>query len=137
MTTFSVSIAESSLDIEQARDIRRSALCGELNWPREIVSDPADLDATLAIAMLGAKPVASARLIRRDGVDHIELLAVLERFRKMGIGRSLLEVLEKKSGQAVHVLAPGPESAFFEHCGYRRQAEGGAAAVFLVKKPPN
>ena len=110
--------AASLLDIEQVKDIRRSVLCGELNWPRETVEDPADSGAILFLASLGPKPVACARLIVREGETHIECVAVLARFRRMGIGRALMAALEAKAGASTHVLVAGPNQAFFEACAY-------------------
>jgi ribosomal protein S18 acetylase RimI-like enzyme len=118
MTSLQVALASSTLDLEQARDLRRSVLCGELNWPREVVEDPADLESMVLLACLGPKPVGSARLIRRDGQYHIECLAVLERFRRQGIGRALLSFAEAKAQSCVVALVTGTDIAFFERCGY-------------------
>jgi GNAT superfamily N-acetyltransferase len=118
VTQAQVILASSNLDLEQARDLRRSVLCGELNWPREVVDDPADAQGSVFLAMLGPKPVGSARLIQREGKFHVECLAVLERFRRQGIGRALLSSMEQRAQSCVVVLAQGAHVEFFEHCGY-------------------
>ena len=118
MSLFSVHEAASQLDIEQVRDIRRSVLCGELNWPREAVEDPVDAKGILFLASAGHKPVASLRLVRREGKFQVECLAVLERFRRQGIGRALLEAAEAKAKACCQAHVIGPNRAFFEACGY-------------------
>jgi GNAT superfamily N-acetyltransferase len=123
VTGLKVSVATSSLDIEQVRDLRRSVLCGEMNWSREWVEDPSDAKAVLALASVGQKPVASARLAERDGKFYVEVLAVLERFRRQGIGRRLMSTLEQwtqeRKGSGLSVLAPSSIAPFFEHLGYQ------------------
>jgi ribosomal protein S18 acetylase RimI-like enzyme len=118
LTGLVIAEAASALDIEQVRDIRRSVLCGELNWPRETVEDPADSGAILFLASLGPKPLASARLIKREGQWHIESLAVLQRFRRQGIGRALLAAMEARAASSTHIFQLGPNQAFFSSCGY-------------------
>lgn len=133
MSSVSVAPAQSPLDIEQVRDLRRSVLCGELNWPREFVDDPADSGASLFLASLGAKPVGSARLSIHDGAGQAELLAVLPRFRRQGIGRLLLEALEaearKRSLSCLRSLAVGDSRAFFEACGYQAAKDATKATL--------
>jgi GNAT superfamily N-acetyltransferase len=116
----------TALDLAQARDLRRSVLCGELNWPRELVEDPVDEASFLVLASLGPKPLGSARLARRGADFHIEVLAVLDRFRRQGLGRALVAALEQeaRSAQARTILAltPPAQAPFFAHLGYA-QAE--------------
>jgi GNAT superfamily N-acetyltransferase len=127
-----VSLAKSPFDIEQVRDIRRSVLCGELNWPREVVEDPADLDpsASLFLASLGPKPLASARLIRREGAWHAEALAVLPHFRGQGAGRALLSALEDAANGRLWAAPTDAAAPFFEHCGYTAGIGPGSATFW-------
>lgn len=125
MTGLNLVFAQTALDIEQVRDIRRSVLCGELNWPRELVQDPSDNQGLLILASLGAKPVGSARLIQRDGKYQIEVFAVLDRFRRQGIGRAMLSALELRAQESVVIMHPGPDTSFFERCGYTRLEKQG------------
>jgi ribosomal protein S18 acetylase RimI-like enzyme len=123
MIDLRVVVASTNLDKEQVRDLRRSVLCGELNWPRESVEDPSDDRSVLLLASLGPKPVGCVRLQQEGHTFHIEVLAVLERFRKQGIGRRLVLELEKKAQEmgatAMAVLAPLSIAPFFEHLGYQ------------------
>ncbi len=111
--------AVSAFDLEQARDLRRSVLCGELDWPREAVLDPQDDSAAeVWLAWLQDKPVATARLALRDSQASLEALAVLPLYRRQGLGRQLilhLAALAKTQGQT-QLLALSPESpaAFFQ-----------------------
>jgi GNAT superfamily N-acetyltransferase len=117
-----ITFASSALEKAQIQDLRRSVLCGELHWPREIVEDDADGAAQLALATLGAKPVATGRLIEREGCFYLELVAVLQRFRALGIGRSLVEAIEARARQAgatrLRVLAPDSARDYFGKLGY-------------------
>jgi N-acetylglutamate synthase-like GNAT family acetyltransferase len=122
----SVNLATQSLEIEQVRDLRRSILCGELHWPREVVEEAADQGAFLALALLGAKPVGCARLHSDGGNWQLEALAVLQRFRKQGIGAALIRKLEatalQEGAQSLQVLAPQGLEPYFLKLGFTQKA---------------
>lgn len=122
MTSLTLSFCQARLDLEQARDLRRSVLCGELGWPREVVNDPADAQGQVALGLLGPKPVATARLAQRQGEWTIEAMAVLPAFRGKGIGRSLIETLELRARALgvlrLSLLCPESAQAYFERFAY-------------------
>ena len=117
-----IGFVSSSLERAQAEDLRRSVLCGELHWPREVVEEKGDSAAQLALVCLGPKAIATGRLIQREGFWHLELLAVLERFRKQGVGKRLVEALEERALQQgatrLRVLATEELCAYFGKMGY-------------------
>ena len=94
-----VHIVQSSMDVEQCFDIRRSVFCGILNKPSESVFDENDRDAIHALATKGNKPVGSGRVALRDGEWWMELVAVLPGFQGDGAGRSLVEALVAEAGR--------------------------------------
>jgi GNAT superfamily N-acetyltransferase len=110
----------SGLELEQARDIRRSVLCGECNWPREIVDGAQDEGAVLFLASLGPKPLGTLRLRVEGSEGILELLAVLDRFRGQGIGRELLEAAEAEAlSRGLRQLSvAAPNSALFSKLGF-------------------
>jgi len=89
MPSIQVRPAASSVDREQAFDIRRSVLCGELHLGREAARDPFDEEAFHLLALDGEKPVGTGRLLRRGSHWIIEHVAVLAPYRRQGTGRSL------------------------------------------------
>ncbi|MGH7441251.1 MAG: GNAT family N-acetyltransferase [bacterium] len=132
-----LALASSPLDREQARDLRRSVLCGELSWGRDAVDDGWDEDADLALAVSAGKPVGTARLIVREQRAWVDLCAVLPRCRRQGLGSALLAFLEVRVlGRGLSelwVLAPASSGPFFRAVGF--SAQGGEAEVLLLRKP--
>ncbi|MES2201809.1 MAG: GNAT family N-acetyltransferase [candidate division FCPU426 bacterium] len=135
---FNIHFATSDLDIEQVRDLRRSVLCGEFHWPRELVEDPVDRSSILALATLGPKPVGCARLCQRGSTWHIEVLAVLERQRGQGLGKAILATLEGRARNAgassLRVLCPPDLSPYFERQGYQGTEEASVLEKDLGKR---
>jgi GNAT superfamily N-acetyltransferase len=117
-------LTTSTLERELAQDLRRSILCGELNWGREAVDDGWDKDADVALILDGAgdKPVATGRLIRRAEQWCLDLVAVLPKHRRRGLGRELVDFLASLARQkgALHLLALASSDAvpFFQACGF-------------------
>jgi GNAT superfamily N-acetyltransferase len=126
---------EGPLDREQAQDLRRSVLCGELHYSRELVDDGQDAASGvwLALALAGPKPVGTLRL-QRQGAWMLEHLAVLPRWRRQGVGRALVQaaLISAAQAQAREVLACGPLSAgaFFGALGFNVRKQEGALQVW-------
>lgn len=117
----------SSLEREQAFDVRRSVLCGELHLGREAAHDADDASAQLVLAYAGEKPVGTGRLLSRGDQWLLEHLAVLPPYRRKGLGRLLVgyfEAAARDSGAADLVaVAPRSASAFFIAVGYGVEKE--------------
>jgi N-acetylglutamate synthase-like GNAT family acetyltransferase len=127
----------SSLEKEQAFDIRRSVLCGELHMNREAAQDEDDGTAYLAIAWEGEKPVGTGRLLQRGAFWQVEHLCVLPEQRKAGIGRSLLEHFlaqaQARGSQELVAVSPVSAQAFFHRLGFSLAASQGDISV--LKRP--
>lgn len=116
--------AQSRLEREQAGDLRRSVLCGELHLARAVVDDGLDQGpgVWLGLVCSGDKPVATLRLRLSLGQAQLEHLAVLGLFRRQGLGRLLVaEALKRvQAAGLTHCLAVGPSvaDAFFTQQGF-------------------
>lgn len=122
--SWSVVSAQSRLEREQAGDLRRSVLCGELHLSRAVVEDGLDQapGAWLGLVCSGDKPVATLRLRLSEGQAQLEHLAVLALFRRQGLGRLLVkEALQRAQAAGVErCFAVGPSVAdvFFTQQGF-------------------
>lgn len=129
--------ALSPLEREQAFDIRRSVLCGELHLNREAARDDEDESAYLAIAWQGEKPVATGRLLQRGAFWQLEHLCVLPEQRKSGFGRALLEHFatqaKAQGSQELLAVSPVAAQAFFIKAGFVLAASQGDISV--LKRP--
>ncbi|HXB96721.1 MAG TPA: GNAT family N-acetyltransferase [bacterium] len=127
MLDLSIRPAHSALEREQAFDIRRTVLCGELHLGREAARDPFDEQALILVAWLGEKPVATGRMVERAPWWVLEHLAVLGPWRRQGIGRALLAAFrrEAEAKSLPRLLAVGPSSAlpFLQAGGFRLENE--------------
>lgn len=120
--------ADGRLEREQAQDLRRSVLCGELHLHRDLVDDGLDSEPSvwLGVAWSGPKPVGTLRL-RRDGEACVlELLAVLPQQRRQHVARRLVEAALQQpllqGVQALNAVGPAAASVFFEAMGFEVQA---------------
>jgi GNAT superfamily N-acetyltransferase len=138
-------LTASPLERELACDLRRTVLCGELNWERDAVSDALDGDEAtdIALAFAGEKPVATARLTRGPGGSFLELLAVLPAHRGRGLGSALVEFLAARArglgAEELGVLAPRQLGPFFQARGFDLGHESGEIQYLkrdLVRHPP-
>ncbi|HTB21172.1 MAG TPA: GNAT family N-acetyltransferase [bacterium] len=129
-------LAASKLERELAQDLRRSVLCGELNWGREAVDDGWDQGADVALVSDREKPVATGRLLQRSQRWWLDLVAVLPRHRRQGLGRELAAFLaglaREKGADSLWVLAPPPSVPFFQACGFVRD-QGDSELCLMVR----
>ena len=127
----------SRLEKEQAFDIRRSVLCGELHMNREAAQDEDDADAYLALAWQGEKPVGTGRLLRRGPFWQVEHLCVLPEQRKTGVGRQLLEHFadhaRAQGSQELVAVSPVGAQVFFHRLGF--SLAGSQGDISVLKRP--
>lgn len=114
-TAFKIEGAGDRLAREQAADLRRSVLCGELHLSRALVEDGLDQaeGVWLGLAWAGDKPVATLRLRLEGGLGRVEHLAVLPSYRRQGLASALLLEARQRAvaAGALACLAIGPSSA--------------------------
>lgn len=127
----------SALDREQAFDLRRSVLCGELHMNRDAARDAEDEGAYLAIAWVGEKPSGTGRLLQRGTFWVVEHLCVLPEQRKTGIGRALLAHFQSQALargiQELTVVSPVGTQAFFLKEGF--VLAGSQGDISVLKRP--
>lgn len=125
--------ALSALEREQACDLRRSVLCGELHMGREAARDAEDDTAYLALVWDGEKPVGTGRLLAQGGLHQLQHLCVLPQYRRRGLGRLLVAHFEgvgREAGAAELVaVAPQGAQAFFVAAGFIVEKEDGEVAL--------
>ena len=125
----------SSLDREQAFDIRRSVLCGELHLNREAARDDDDDSAGtyLALAWEGEKPVGTGRLLQRGSFWVLEHVSVLPEQRHRGVGQALLghfrAQAQARGVRDLLVVSPAVASPFFLKAGFAMQGAQGDLVV--------
>lgn len=113
----------SRLDRELAQDLRRTVLCGELHYSRDLVDDGQDgaTGVWLGLAYAGPKPVGTLRL-QQQSDWLLEHLAVLPQWRRQGVASLLLQtaVEEARVQKAARLLACAPDlaSPFFKARGF-------------------
>jgi GNAT superfamily N-acetyltransferase len=136
MKGLQVAAVRGALELEQIQDLRRSVLCGELNWPRDVVREPQDATASHFLASLGSKPVGSARLSEIGGRFFLELLLVLSSFRRQGIGRELVAAAaaeaQKKGALSLELLVDESLEEYFLRQAFLRVATN--ASIVEMKR---
>jgi len=110
-------------DLKAAFAIRREVFVDEQGVTTAEEFDGNDEDAIHQVIYAEGEPVGTARLRSLDAdVAKIERVAVRERFRGRGIGRTLVEQLEHEARQRgaseVVIHAQTAVEAFYERLGY-------------------
>ena len=126
MTEIDVRTARDE-DLAACFDIRRDVFIVGQNVPEALEIDGLDAECTHFIALIGGRPVGTARLrITADGIAKAERVAVRADVRGLGLGHRVMQALEdeaKRRGFLEVVLAAQIQVIpFYEQRGYR--AEG-------------
>ena len=85
---------DSPADMERAWAIRRRVFIEEQNVPEEIEMDDDDSHALHALAILDGVAIGCGRMLEHDSAEvKIGRMAVLQEFRKTGVGAQILRFL--------------------------------------------
>lgn len=117
-------------DLQTAFAIRKAVFIEEQQIPASEEYDEFDaLDAACEhiLVSVNAQPVGTGRLRVVDGYGKLERICILEEYRKYGLGKVIIQTLEKlvqekgltKSKLSAQVYAEG----FYEKLGYTRTGE--------------
>jgi predicted GNAT family N-acyltransferase len=103
-------------ELAEAFSIRRQVFIIDQNVPEEIEMDEFDKVAQHALAYWNEIPVGTARWRHTDKGAKLERFAVLKDYRKIGIGKALVEFILKQleSVEMVYLSAQEPVIQFYE-----------------------
>jgi len=115
-------------DREDAYDVRWAVFVEEQSVDPDIEIDEHEDEAIHFVAYAEDEPVGAARLREPEpGVGKVERLAVLESHRETGLGRQLMEAVERQArAQGIDRLTLHGQvrvAGFYEHLGYERVGE--------------
>jgi predicted GNAT family N-acyltransferase len=95
MAAISVRVITRPTERDQAFAIRRRVFQEEQGVPVEEEFDADDAGAVHVLAMIGAEPVGTGRIVFHPGSAKIGRMAVLKAYRRRGAGRAVLEELSR------------------------------------------
>ena len=129
--------AETAPQRQQARAIRRAVFVEEQGIPAALDADGRDGEARHVLALDGARPAATGRLVvEADGSGTLARIAVLPAYRGQGLGRRIVERLEALARQAgcrtVRLHAHAHLEPFYAGMAYRTHPEEIEAAGYRL-----
>ena len=123
-------------EIKDAFEVRKCVFVDEQKIPMEIELDQFEDSAKHVIGYYEGKPVAAGRMRIVDNIAKLERICVIKSYRKYGMGRLIIEKLEK--------LAKGDDMnqaklhsqiqavKFYEELGYKKVSD-----VFMEDNIPH
>ena len=126
-----VRIVGDGADREDAFAVRRTVFVDEQGVDEDLEYDEHDeLDAATVhfVAYEGVDPVGAARLRQPDdGIGKVERVAVLAEHREEGIGRELMDAVEREAERRgltkLKLHAQTHVEEFYDRLGYERRGE--------------
>ena len=120
---FTVRIATSDLERENAFSVRRKVFVGEQGVPLNLELDDLDETATHFIVYSSETPVGAGRLrVTVDGIGKVERICILEEYRGKHLGNLIMQTLEehaKETGMSKIILNAKTHAVpFYEKLGY-------------------
>src|SRR5438105_2078180 len=117
-------IAKTQQQRDDAFAVRIAVFVEEQQIPREEELDELDASAVHCVGYAGGKAVAAGRLVVADGYGKIGRMAVLPSHRRGGIGRAVLDELEREASARglamVKLSAQLSAAGFYDRAGYTR-----------------
>jgi len=115
-------------DREDAYDVRFAVFVEEQGVDPDIEVDEHEEAATHFVAYADDEPVGAARLREpEDGLGKVERLAVLESHRGEGLGRQLMEAVEREAQrwelERLTLHGQLRVAEFYEHLGYEQVSD--------------
>ena len=123
MKEFSYKLVENENELRGAFEVRRRVFVDEQGIAEELDFDGNDGKALQMVVKDGAEVVGTARVRFLDAKQaKLERMAVLDGFRRMGIGREitgfLIEELRNRQVEQVVLHAQYSVVAFYKSCGF-------------------
>lgn len=134
-----IKIAATPEEIRQAHAIRRKVFVLEQGIPSDLNLDGRDGEATHVLVYLENVPVATGRVILLpDGESELARIAVLPEARGKGLGKRVVQALEKyagKAGATSAFLHPHDYlDGFYANLGYEKSGETMQVAGYRLLK---
>lgn len=140
MEHYAVKRVESDAEREAALAIRNEVFIREQGVAPELEHDEIDARALHFLAYADEKPVATARLFFEGEEAHIGRMAVLEPYRRQGVGRELLRAVLAEASRAERVTLNAQVHArnFYAAAGFVERGEAffeaGILHIEMVKE---
>lgn len=128
-------------DLEEAFNIRKEVFVEEQKVPLEDEFDEHDSKAEHILVFYNDKPAATGRLRIIEGVAKLERICVLKNYRKAGLGKVVVETLEKtanaKGVKIFKLHGQTHAENFYKKLGYQKASdvfmEDGIPHFLMVK----
>ena len=123
MSRLNYRLVTGSAELQQAFEVRRQVFVQEQGVSEDLVFDGQDREALHIVVKDGERAIGSARVqFLADNRAKLERMAVLNRYRRKGIGREMLLFLDAvwkdKQVQQVIVHAQLAVVPFYKSCGF-------------------
>ncbi|GAB3094663.1 GNAT family N-acetyltransferase [Aestuariicella hydrocarbonica] len=134
--TFELLITNFEDHQQQLYQVRHQVFVTEQNVPADIELDDRDAKCRHALILIDGDPVATGRIdLEQQG--RIGRVAVMKNTREFGLGRQIMEALEREARQAglaqVYLHAQDSAVGFYEKLGYEIHGESFMEAGILHK----
>ncbi|WP_226481037.1 GNAT family N-acetyltransferase [Natrinema amylolyticum] len=128
MDDLEVRVAETDRERDDAFAVRRTVFVEEQGVDEDLEYDDHDETAVHFVAYDDGEPIGAARLREYEaGVGKVERVAVLESRRTEGVGRALMEALERRAidagFEALKLHSQTRAAGFYRSLGYDRRGE--------------
>jgi predicted GNAT family N-acyltransferase len=123
MSKFSCKLVAGNGELQEALEVRRQVFVREQNISEDLVFDGHDREALHIVVKDGQRVIGSARVqFLTDNQAKLERMAILEHYRRKGIGREMLLFLDTlwkdRQVQQVIIHAQLEVVPFYKLCGF-------------------
>jgi predicted GNAT family N-acyltransferase len=123
MGKFSYKLVTGDAELQEALEVRRQVFVREQGISEDLVFDGHDREALHIVVKDGQRVIGSARVqFLADNQAKLERMAILERYRRKGIGKEMLIFLDMvwkdKQVQRVIIHAQLEVVPFYKLCGF-------------------
>ena len=123
MSKFIYKLVTSDVELQEALRVRRQVFVREQGILEDLVFDGHDREALHMVVKDGERVIGTARVqFLTDNQAKLERMAVLERYRRKGIGREMLQFLDAvwkdKQVRQVIIHAQLEVVPFYKLCGF-------------------
>lgn len=128
MDEIKVKLAENEKEISESREVRKQVFQMEQGIDSKLDFDGKDDEADQFIAYFNNKAVGTIRIrYLADKRAKLERLAILRDYRKMGIGKKLVEhiinYLKEKGIESIMLDSQEQAKNFYERIGFEKKGE--------------